>query len=108
MIKRLFDWTPRDIAYWEKIQARGMLRFILWYGLLITGGALFVVFGLITLVLWLRRFSGAFNTSVTYMILLGQLLFTALVCFIAGVVNGVITWWVEQRQYKKYKKNTDG
>jgi hypothetical protein len=103
MIKRLFDWTPRDIAYWEKIQTRGKWKFILWYGVGITGGVLFLVFGLITFVQWFRQFSEAYNTSASLFILFGQLLFTAVVCLVAGILNGVITWLVEERQYRKYK-----
>jgi hypothetical protein len=107
MIKRLFDWTARDIAYWEKIQARGKWKFILWYGVGITGGVLFLVFGLITFILWFRQFSDVYNKSASLFILFGQLLFTAVVCLVAGILNGVITWLVEERQYRKYKDPGD-
>lgn len=103
MLKRYFDWTPRDIAYWEKIQAKGFWRFFLWYGLGITGGGLFVIFSLYTFVRWFLKFSQAYNTSASRFILFEQLIFTLIVCLLAGIINGLLTWWVEQRQYRKYK-----
>ena len=55
MLKKLFDWTPRDIAYWEKVHQAGLKRFIRWYGIFISGGLLFLVFGLVTVFIWLRQ-----------------------------------------------------
>ena len=107
MIKKLFDWTPRDISYWEKIQQRGLSNFIIKYGLLITGGLLFLVFGLITLVGWLRQVTSIPVTSTSLIFLLVQLVFVALVCLIAGVINSLITWAVEQRLYRKYKARAE-
>jgi hypothetical protein len=49
VLKYFFDWTPRDIAYWERIHHKGLRKFIGWYGLLITGGLFFLVFGLVTI-----------------------------------------------------------
>ena len=103
MIKRLFDWTPRDIAYWEKIQAKGLGNFIFRYGVLVTGGLLFLVFGLITLFGWLRQLAGKEIATTDLLFLLGELVFVALVCLVAGVANSLITWVVEQRLYRKYK-----
>jgi hypothetical protein len=104
MIKKLFDWTPRDIAYWEKIRKRGLGKFIVWYGLLITGGLLFIVFGLATFILWLRQVGGSQVTSSGLYFLLGQLIFVALVCLLGGMINSLITWVVENRLYRKYKE----
>ncbi len=103
MIKRLFDWTPRDIAYWEKIRQRGLGKFIVWYGMLITGGVLFVVFGLVTTFLWLRQVWGTQVTPTSLLFLIGQLAFVAMVCLLGGIINSLITWMVEQRLYTKYK-----
>ncbi len=103
MIKRLFDWTQRDIAYWEKIRGRGLGKFILWYGVLITGGGLFIIFGLVTLFLWLRQVWGMPITSASLIFLLGQLVFVALVCLVGGIINSLVTWVVEERLYIKYK-----
>jgi len=104
VIKKLFDWTPSDIAYWERIRQKGLGRFILLYGLLISGGGLFLIFGLIFLLSWLRKAVGSPITSVTIIFVAGQLFFTALVCLAGGVVNSLLTWVVEERLYKKYKK----
>jgi hypothetical protein len=104
MIKKLFDWTPRDIAYWEKIRQRGLWKFIVWYGLLITGGLLFIVFGLVTFILWLRQVWGSQVTSTGLYFLLFQFVFVALVCLLGGVINSLITWVVENRLYRKYQE----
>ncbi len=102
-IKKLFDWTPKDIAYWEKIRQKGLGRFITGYGLVITGGVLFVVFGLVTLFSWLRATLGTPVTTYSVIFLVGRLVFIALVCLVAGVVNSLITWVVEEKLYHKYK-----
>jgi len=106
MIKKLFDWTPRDIAYWEKIRRKGLGKFIGGYGVVITGGLLFLVFGLVTFFLWLRQASGAAFTSTNLVFLFGQLIFVALVCLVAGIINSLITWVVEERLYRKYKERS--
>lgn len=104
MIKKLFDWTPRDIAYWEKIRQKGLRYFISWYGIVITGGLLFLVFGLVTFFIWLRQIAGAQITSTRLIFLIVQLIFVALVCLIGGIANSLITWVVEERLYRKYKQ----
>jgi hypothetical protein len=103
MIKKLFDWTPRDLAYWENIRQKGLGRFIAWYGVVITGGLLFLVFGLITFFFWLRQVAGTPITITGWIFLVGQLIFVALVCVVFGILNALITWAVEQRLYRKYK-----
>lgn len=104
MIKKLFDWTPRDIAYWEKIHQRGLGKFIAGYGVLITGGMLFIVFGGLTAFFWLRQAWGTHITSLNLYFLIGQLIFVALVCIMGGVINSLATWVVENRLYRKYKE----
>jgi hypothetical protein len=103
MLKKLFDWTPRDIAYWEKIRQKGLLNFIAWYGVVITGGLLFLVFVLVTIFYWLRQASGSPITSTKLVFLFGQMVFVAFVCLVGGVINSMITWVVEERLYRKYK-----
>jgi sensor histidine kinase YesM len=103
MIKKLFDWTPRDIAYWEKIHQKGLRKFISWYGVIISSGLLFLVFGLITFFIWLRQTSGIQITSMSLIFLLGQLIIVALMCLVGGIINSLITWVVEDRLYRKYK-----
>lgn len=75
------------------------------YGVVITGGILFFIFGLITLFGRLRQMVGESITSMGLIFLLGQLLFVGLVCLIAGVVNSLITWVVEERLYRKYSRS---
>ena len=101
-LKKLFDWTPRDIGYWEKIHQKGLKSFIVWYGLVISGGLLFVIFGILTIFEWLRHTWGIPISRSGYILLGGQLIFTAVVCLVAGIINSLITWGVEERQYKKY------
>lgn len=109
LIKKLFDWTPRDIAYWEKIHQNGLANFVRWYGLVISAGLLFLVLGLVTFFSWLRQVLGTPSTQTSWIILVGQLIFVALVCLIAGLINSLITWVVEERLYRKYKsKNNAG
>jgi sensor histidine kinase YesM len=103
MIKKLFDWTPRDIAYWEKIHQKGLRKFISWYGVIVSSGLLFLVFGLITFLIWLRQTSGIQITSMSLIFLLGQLIIVALMCLVGGIINSLITWVVEDRLYRKYK-----
>ncbi len=108
MIKKLFDWTPRDIAYWEKIQEKGLGKFILWYGMVVTAGLLFVALGLAALVSWLRRLSSGAISSADWMFLLVQLVFLVVVSLVAGIANSLVTWLVEQRLYRKYKAQQKG
>ena len=107
MIKKLFDWTPRDIAYWEKIRQKGLRYFIGWYGIVITGGLLLIVFGLVTFFIWLRQVVGAQITPASLIFLVGQLIFVALVCLVGGIVNSLISWVVEERLYRKYKARNE-
>jgi hypothetical protein len=104
MIKRLFDWTPRDIAYWEKIRQQGLGKFIIWYGMLITGGFLFILAGLVTIFVWIRQAWGTQVNASSLYFLVGQLIFVAVVCMVGGIINSLITWVVEERLYLKYKE----
>lgn len=106
MIKKLFDWTPHDIAYWELIHQQGLRKFIRWYGLGLSSGLMFLLFGLITFFIWLRQASGAQITTMSLIFLLGQLIVVALVCLLGGVINSLITWVVEKRLYRKYKERS--
>lgn len=103
MLKKYFDWTPRDIAYWEKVRRKGLWSFIAWYGVVITSGIFFVLFGLVTIIFWLKQIFGRQITSTSLIFLAWQLLVLAVVCVIAGLINSLITWVVEERLYRKYK-----
>jgi len=103
MLKKLFDWTPRDIAYWENLHQKGLRSFIRWYGLVISAGLLFLVSGLITLIIWFKQVAGTQLTPTSWIFLVGQLIIVALMSLLSGIVNSLITWWVEERLYRKYK-----
>ncbi len=103
MLKKYFDWTSRDIAYWEKVRQRGLLKFIIWYGVVISAGLFFVLFGLLRFFSWLRQAMVEPITSTSLVFLVGQLVGVLVVSLIAGVVNSLITWVVEEHLYRKYK-----
>jgi hypothetical protein len=103
MLKKWFDWTPSDLAYWEKLRQKGLGRFILKNGVILTGGLLFLVFGLITVIIWFMQVNAFPLTPLSWAFLAGQLIFVALVCLIFGIINSLITWAVEERLYRKYK-----
>jgi len=99
MLKKLFDWTPRDTADWEKIRSRGLLRFILVYGLGLFGGILFVLLGgAATLLRWHKAQTEN---------LISELIVIALICLLGGLVNSLVTWFVEERLYEKYNDGQD-
>ncbi len=104
MLQKYFDWTPRDLAYWEKLRQKGLRRFITWYGLVITGGIFFVLFGLVTVIFWFRQMASRAITPTALVFLFGELIVVALVSLLAGVVNSLITWAVEERLYQKWKQ----
>ncbi len=102
MLKKLFDWTPRDIAQWEKIRAQGLPRFVLWYGVQLFAGVLFVFLGGAVLLLWVKAFLENQATNVAGLLL--ELLFVAAACLAGGVVNSLITWAVEENIYQRLMK----
>ena len=96
MRKKFFNWTPQDVADWEKIRSKGLLRFTLRYGMMLFGGVLFVLLGgIVVLFGWNKAHAAS---------LLPELVVIALICFLGGLVNSLITWAVEERQYHKYKQ----
>jgi hypothetical protein len=102
MLKKLFDWTPNDIAQWEKIRRKGLPHFILWYGVQLFGGVLFILLGVAALFVWART---SLETHVTNFSSLGlELLFVAAMCLIGGVINSLLTWSMEENIYRKITK----
>ena len=96
MLKKLFDWTPRDVADWEKIRSKGLLRFVLGYGLALFGGIMFIVLGgAATLIRWNRAQAAS---------LISELVIIAVICLLGGLVNSLVTWVVEEKLYQKYKE----
>ena len=109
MIKRWFDWTARDIRAWEKIRSRGLGRFILWYGVGITGGGLLLLLCLLALLLWLKDFlltGTAAAPALPYLLL--QSTFFATLALVGGLANSLITWFMEESIYRsKYAPAED-
>ena len=97
-IKKLFDWTPSDIAAWEKIRRQGLWHFVAWYGLAGFGSVLFVITGAITLFNYYRAPEGAAG-------LLFQLAVDAAVCLAGGLLTGLSTWWLEDGIYRRILKS---
>lgn len=88
---RFFNWTAQDVAAWEEIRRRGFVRFMVWYGLGF-GGLLFVLIEITTALV---------RSPDT----LPQLGLTALACLFGGLINGLLTWWMEDKLYYKFRKH---
>lgn len=102
MIKKWFVWTERDIAAWEKIRAQGLARFILWYGVGISGGGLFLLIGSVILLQWIKNFlidGTATMPSLIYLLL--QTAFLATLTLLGGLVNSLVTWLMEETIYRR-------
>ena len=97
-IKKLFDWTPRDVAAWEKIRQPGLWHFVLWYGVKGFGLILFIVMGGVTVIRWLLALA-------SFASLILQLAVVAGVCLLGGLVTGFLIWWLEDGIYKKIIKS---
>ena len=92
-VKKLFDWTENDIAAWERIRQKGLLRFMIWYGLAFSG-IMFLVMGAVTFFTWLQTITSLAS-------LLFQLAFVATVCLLGGLITSLVTWWMEEYIYQK-------
>ncbi len=92
-VKKLFDWTPSDIAAWEKIRQKGLGHFLLWYELSF-GGVMFVLLGAVNFFNWI-------GTSASLAFLLFELAVICSVCLLGGIIVSLATWWLEERIYRK-------
>jgi hypothetical protein len=109
MIKKLFDWTPRDISKWETIRKKGLRHFVLWYGVVLFGGIMFSFLGGIAFLAWSKAFledKVALSVAAIprFIFLVLELIFIAAVCLAGGLINSLVTWVVEENIYRKYKK----
>jgi hypothetical protein len=102
MLKKLFDWTPSDIAQWEKIRQKGLRHFILWYGVQLFGGGLFILLGAAALLVRTQTFMETHILNIAGLAL--ELLFVAAICLLGGVVNSLLTWAMEENIYRKIIK----
>jgi hypothetical protein len=92
-VKKLFDWTPSDIAAWEKIRQKGLLRFMLWYSLTFSG-IIFFVMGTLTFFTWVQAAASLAS-------LLFQLIFVGIICLLGGLITCLLTWWMEEHIYRR-------
>lgn len=88
------DPGPRTNSWlatrWPAVRERGAARFILLRGLLLWGGALFVV---------MSAFS-AFKLGLDHPRLPLMIAIVALLCAVGGLVWGALTWSINERLYK--------
>lgn len=109
MLKKYFDWTPRDVTQWEAIRKKGFWRFTLWYGL-ISGGIIFVIPGVWALIDWVMDLLAGQAATNSPGLLAMKLLIIAVICVFAGIVNAMATWVMEekiyQQKYSQLKENT--
>jgi uncharacterized SAM-binding protein YcdF (DUF218 family) len=101
MIKKYFDWTPRDIAQWEIIRQKGLWRFLLWYSV-ISGGICFIIPGAAVLLSGVKTLLNDQEASNSLSYLALKLLVVAAVCLAAGFINALATWLMEEKLYQKY------
>ncbi|OGO60924.1 MAG: hypothetical protein A2029_06160 [Chloroflexi bacterium RBG_19FT_COMBO_47_9] len=73
--------------------------------MVITGGLLFLLFGLVTFFGWLIQVWDTQPATTGFIFLGVKLVFVALVCLVAGIANSLVTWAVEERLYRKYKSH---
>jgi len=109
MRKHFFNWTPQDTAQWEAIRRKGLLHFVLWYGIVIFGGILFVILGGLAVLAWIKAYlqepaAGTAATGAQLAFLGLELLFIAVACLIAGMLNSLLTWAMEEAFYRKMIK----
>jgi hypothetical protein len=95
-VRKLFDWTPSDITAWESIRQKGLWHFGLWYGFAFSG-IMFLVMGAVAFFTW-------FQLLASFASLLFQLIFVAIVCLLGGLIASLVTWWMEERIYRKIAK----
>lgn len=96
--ERFFNWTPQDVADWEKIREKGFSRFILRYGMMLSGAILIIIVGGMVMLLAWNKSHTSLTPELSVMGMIGA------ICLIGGLVNGLITWTVEEKMYRKFKK----
>jgi|GEM_PF-6261637 len=95
-IKKFLEWTPHDVAEWERIRSKGLPYFIVRHSVVLMG-VLFFIFlgGSVALLVWQNDKAA---------ILIPELALIVLICLLGGLINSVISWTIEERNYRKYKK----
>jgi len=106
MLKKYFDWTPSDIAEWEKLRAKGLGRFVVWYGIKLFAGWLFLIVAAGVVFFWARAALQTRSTNFPGLAL--ELLFAAAVCLVGGLIAALSTWALEENIYRKIKGEGGG
>jgi len=106
MLKKYFDWTPSDIAAWEQLRAKGLPRFILWFGIQIFALWLFVIVAVALVLFWIK--DALANQATAPAVLALQLLLAAAACLIGGFVAALSTWALEESIYRKLMQKQEG
>ena len=101
MLRKYFDWTPSDIAEWEKLRAKGLGRFVLWYGIKLFAGWLFLLVAAGVLFFWIKAALQTHSANFTALML--QLLLAAAACLAGGLITALSTWALEESIYRKIK-----
>ena len=106
MRKYFFNWTAQEMTQWQAIRKRGLFHFVLWYGILMFSGVLFLLIGGFTVLTWVKDMpisqAAVTNTTGPQLAFLGlELLFIALVCLVAGILCSLLTWVMEEAVYRK-------
>lgn len=79
---------PKEIEQWQKAREKGMVRFILFTGILSYGLPLFIVLN--------------FMTPPKMPLSIADLIVTLLICAVAGgSAFGYILWVVQEKRYRK-------
>jgi len=102
VIKKWFEWTERDIAAWEKLRLGGFWRFMLGYGIGLTGGGLFLLLGVVSLLVWRGNILPkeiAAGPGLAFLLL--RIAFLAGLSLLGGLVNGIVTWVMEEAIYRR-------
>lgn len=102
MLRKYFDWTPSDIEKWEELRAKGLARFVGWFGLKLFAGWMFLLVGAGILFFWVRAWLQ--NGSANPGLLALELLVAALVCVLGGLIAALATWALEEGIYRRIKK----
>jgi hypothetical protein len=81
-----------DNERWAKTRKMGLLKYTLLVGTLLYGGIMFIIH------LFLNRFYIYDNLTLTRF----MWIFSFVLWMIAGTLFGLLTWWFNERAYKKF------
>ena len=86
-----FKYTEKKALQWEKIRSKGKAHWVFVVGLLYQGGSLFLLTTLL----------GYFHKPATFQ--MANLVFNAVLWTCFGILWGILSWNLLERQYLNYK-----